>query len=171
MFVFKKMRRFNYSLGWGCQELGCREFERWYRRSWARTGERLRIWIEVWWCERWQIVDQATVIQGISFVSTWLGGCELLLQLNNIEDGLGDGRRFEFFFSWRICNVMNTTILAFQPLRILGLSINNWQRTTGVSPWVSTKKPVMLPVKRSLDLDMIKKRVELWLMRATFIWF
>ena len=54
---------------------------------------------------------------------TLLGGCELLLQLNNVEDGLGDGRRFEFFFSWRICNVMNATILALQPLRILGLSI------------------------------------------------
>ena len=66
---------------------------------------------------------------------------------------------------------MNATILAFQPLRILGLSINNWQRTTGVSPWVPTKKSVMLPVKRSLDIDMIEKGVELWLMRATFIWF
>ena len=66
---------------------------------------------------------QATIVQWISIMSGLSGGFELLFQLDNIEDGFGHRRRFEFFFSWRICNVMNATILALQPLRILGLSI------------------------------------------------
>ena len=43
------------------------------------------------------------------------GGCELLLQLNNVEDGLGDGRRFELFFDGRVVGVKEFFDLVSDP--------------------------------------------------------
>ena len=38
-------------------------------------------------------------------MSTLLGGFEVLLQFNNVEDGFWYGRRFELFFDGRVIGV------------------------------------------------------------------
>ena len=48
-------------------------------------------------------------------MSTLLGGCKLLLQLNNVEDGLGDGRSFGFFFDGRVVGVKKPFDLVSDP--------------------------------------------------------
>ena len=48
-------------------------------------------------------------------MSTLLGGYELLLQLNNVEDGLGDGRRFELFFDGWVVGVKKLFDLVSDP--------------------------------------------------------